>query len=89
MIVEGSTQDKKFIKRTIQHNLKRPLLAKLNYGANRKKGRNVPVRQPVQHEENEAIENDELETMGMSLRPEVDDTSFNSLSSEFRRLSPS
>lgn len=60
VLVDGSTQDgEKFSETFDSINLKRPLLAKLNY-ERRLQGRQVPLRVPVQHEEqNEAVENDD------------------------------
>lgn len=59
MTVDGSRQDIEQVIEDIKGiNLRRPLLAKLNFD-NKMKGRQVPLRIPVQNEECSAVEHDE------------------------------
>lgn len=57
--VDGSRQDGDRVTHDITNiNLKRPLLAKVNFD-NKLKGWQIPLREPVQHEEDGATEHDE------------------------------
>lgn len=57
--VSGSRQDGEQVTKDLEHiNLKRPLLAKLNFD-NKMKDNGTPGRVPVQHEEDNAVEHDE------------------------------